>query len=102
MDMSIHDTQSSQPGGRAGYSSSEFLEYAAQNHAFDRVTAASEVEVLYKRGEGTERLYGADVRPGTFEFFGLPALYRGTTPQTTNQTHSGARKARIRDPLARP
>jgi putative ABC transport system permease protein len=72
---SIHDTQSSQPGGRAGYSSSEFLDYAAQNHVFDRVTAASEVEVLYKRGEGTERLYGAEVTPGTFEFFGLPALY---------------------------
>jgi putative ABC transport system permease protein len=75
MYMSIHDTQSSQPGGRAGYSSSEFLDYAAQNHVFDRVTAASEVEVLYKRGEGTRRLYGAEVTPGTFEFFGLPALY---------------------------
>jgi putative ABC transport system permease protein len=72
---SIHDTQNSQPGGRAGYTSSEFLDYASQNHVFDRVTAASEVEVLYKRGEGTERLYGAEVTPGTFEFFGLPALY---------------------------
>jgi putative ABC transport system permease protein len=72
---SIHDTQSSQPDGRAGYSSSEFLDYATQNNVFDRVTAASEVEVLYKRGEGTERLYGAEVTPGTFEFFGLPALY---------------------------
>jgi putative ABC transport system permease protein len=75
MYMSIHDTQSSEPGGRAGYSSSEFLDYAAQNHVFDRVTAASEEEVLYKHGEGTERLYGADVTPGTFEFFALPALY---------------------------
>jgi putative ABC transport system permease protein len=72
---SIHDAQSSQPGGRAGYSSSEFIDYATQNHVFDRVTAASEVEVLYQRGEGTERLYGAEVTPGTFEFFGLPALY---------------------------
>jgi putative ABC transport system permease protein len=75
MSMWIHNTQSSEPGGRAGYSSSEFLDYAAQNHVFDRVTAASEEEVLYKHGEGTERLYGADVTPGTFEFFGLPALY---------------------------
>jgi putative ABC transport system permease protein len=72
---SIHDTQSSQPGGRNGYSSSEVLDLASENHVFDRVTAASEVEVLYKRGEGTERLYGAEVTPGTFEFFGLPALY---------------------------
>ena len=75
MYMSIHNTQNSEPGGRAGYSSSEFLDYAAQNHVFDRVTAASEEEVLYKHGEGTERIYGADVTPGTFEFFGLPALY---------------------------
>jgi putative ABC transport system permease protein len=75
MYMSIHNTQNSEPGGRAGYSSSEFLDYSTQNHVFDRVTAASEVEVLYKRGEGTERLYGADVTPGTFEFFGMPALY---------------------------
>ena len=75
MSIWIHDTQSNEPGGRAGYSSSEFLDYATQNHVFDRITAASEEEVLYKHGEGTERLYGADVTPGTFEFFGLPALY---------------------------
>src|ERR1700756_408950 len=75
MYLSIHDTQSNEPGGRAGYSSSEFLDYAEQNHVFDHVVAASEVEVLYKQGEGTQRLYGADVTPGTFEFFGLPAIY---------------------------
>ena len=45
MYMSIHNTQNSEPGGRAGYSSSEFLDYSTQNHVFDRVTAASEVEV---------------------------------------------------------
>ena len=73
--MTIHDTQGNDPGGRAGYSSSEFLDYAEQNHVFDRVIAAAEEQVLYKQGEGTERLYGAHVTPGTFEFFGMPALY---------------------------
>ena len=31
--------------------------------------------MLYKRAEGVEQLYGAHVTPGTFEFFGMPALY---------------------------
>lgn len=73
--MTIHDTQSDEPGGRAGYSSSEYLDYAEQNHVFDRVIAAAEEQVLYKQGEGTERLYGAHVTPGTFEFLGMPVLY---------------------------
>jgi putative ABC transport system permease protein len=73
--MTIHDTQSNEPEGRAGYSSSEYLDYAEQNHVFDRVIAAAEEQVLYKQGEGTERLYGAHVTPGTFEFLGMPALY---------------------------
>ncbi len=75
MYMTIHDTQGNEPGGRAGYSSAEFLDYAEQNHVFDRVIAAAEEQVLYKQGEGTERLYGAHVTPGTYEFLGVPALY---------------------------
>jgi len=31
--------------------------------------------VLYKHGVGVEWLYGADMTPGSFEFFGMPALY---------------------------
>jgi hypothetical protein len=50
---------SNEPGGHAGYSSSEYLGYAEQNHVFDRVIAAAEEQVLYKQGEGAERLYGA-------------------------------------------
>jgi hypothetical protein len=46
-----------------------------QNHVFDGVIAASDDLVLYKHGEGVELLYGAHVTPGTFEFFGMPALY---------------------------
>jgi predicted permease len=75
MYMSIHDNQQSERGGRAGYSAAEFLDYAQQNHVFDRVVAADEDDVLYKQGEGTQRFYGAHVTPGTFEFFGVPALH---------------------------
>ena len=71
----IHDTARGQEGNRQGYTSNEFLEFAEQNQVFDGVIAASEDPVLYKQKEGVELLYGARVTPGTFEFFGMPALY---------------------------
>lgn len=71
----IHDTARSEGEGRQGYTSNEFLEIANQNRAFDSVIAASDDPVLYKPGEGVEWLYGADVTPGTFEFYGMPALH---------------------------
>jgi putative ABC transport system permease protein len=77
--VQIHDTARGQEGGRQGYSSNELLEFAEQNHeqnhVFDGVIAASDDLVLYKQREGVEQLYGAHVTPGTFEFFGMPALY---------------------------
>ena len=71
----IVDTQRNQEGGRQGYTAAEFVEFAENNHVFDAITAASEDLVLYRQGEGTEQLYGAHVTPGTFEFFGMPALH---------------------------
>src|SRR5216684_3162014 len=71
----IHDTARGQEGERQGYTSNEFLEFAEQNQVFDGVIAASDDGVLYKNGEGVELFYGAHVTPGTFEFFGMPALY---------------------------
>jgi len=71
----IHNTQKSEQDGRQGYTPTEFLEIAETNHVFERITAAAEDLVLYKHGEGTEQLYGAHVTPGTFEFFGMPALH---------------------------
>ncbi|HKT46497.1 MAG TPA: ABC transporter permease [Candidatus Acidoferrales bacterium] len=71
----IHDAQGGQDTGRAGFTPTEYLEFAENNHVFDGTTAALEDLVLYKRGEGTEQFYGAHVTPGTFEFFGMPALY---------------------------
>jgi putative ABC transport system permease protein len=71
----IHDTEQQQPGGRAFYVGPEYLDYAEQNHVFDRVIASSYDDVLYTTAEGTERFHGLLVSPGTFEFFGMPALH---------------------------
>ena len=71
--LRVVDTQSDSHG-RQGYTAPEYLELAEQNHVFSATTAAAEDLVLYKHGEGTDQLYGAHVTPGTFEFFGMPAM----------------------------
>ena len=74
MAIQIHDTERSEPGGRGGFVGPEFLDYAEQNHVFDGVIGSANQDVLYTTGEGTERFEGLLVTPGTFEFFGMPAL----------------------------
>jgi len=74
MSVLIHDTERSEPGGRAAFSGPEFLDYVEQNHVFDRVIANGNVDVLYRSGEGTERFDGNYATPGTFEFLGMAAL----------------------------
>jgi putative ABC transport system permease protein len=73
--LQIHDASRDQERGRQGYTADEVLEFTEQNHVFDGVTAALEDLVLYKHAEGVEQFYGVRVTPGTFEFFGMPALY---------------------------
>lgn len=73
--LRIHDTARGEEGDRQGYTSNELLEFAEQNHVFEGTIAASEDLVLYKQGEGVEQFDGAHVTPGTFEFFGMPAMY---------------------------
>lgn len=75
MSVQIHDTDRSEPGGRAGYSGPEFLDFVEQNHVFDRVIANDNLDVLYRHGENTQLLTGNYITPGTFEFLGMPALY---------------------------
>jgi putative ABC transport system permease protein len=75
MTIQVHDTERNEPGGRPVFSGPEFLDYAEQNHVFDSVIANAGQDVLYTAGEGTERFDGYLVTPGTFEFFGMPALY---------------------------
>jgi len=74
MAIQIHDTERDEPGGRGDFSGPEFLDYAAQNHVFDRAIGDDSVDLLYRAGEGTLRFQGDYVTPGTFEFFGMPAL----------------------------
>ena len=50
MTLQIHDTEQSQPGGRGGFNGPEYLEYAGQNHVFDRVIASANTDVLYRSG----------------------------------------------------
>lgn len=73
----VHDVQRSQEGGRQGYTATEVLAFAENSHSFDGdgVIAAAGELVLYEYGEGTEQFNGALVTPGTFEFFGMPALH---------------------------
>jgi putative ABC transport system permease protein len=71
----IHGATQGPDEGRQGYSSDEFLELVGQNNAFDSVIGTTDDPVLYKHGAGVEWLYGADMTPGSFEFFGMPALY---------------------------
>lgn len=75
MSVQVHDTERTEPGGRAAFGGPEFLDYTEQNHVFDGVIASSDQDVLYTSGEGTERFEGFLVTPGTFEFFGMPALH---------------------------
>jgi putative ABC transport system permease protein len=71
----ILGAQQGQDDGRQGYTPSEVLEFAENNRVFDGTIATEEELVLYKHGEGTDQLDGAHVTPGTFEFFGVPALH---------------------------
>ena len=74
MSVQVHDTERSEPGGRAVFSGPEFLNYVEENHVFDRVIANDNTDVLYRSGEGTLRFSGNYVTPGTFEFLGMPAM----------------------------
>jgi putative ABC transport system permease protein len=72
--VQIHDLDRSLPGGRSAYVGPEFLDYVEQNQVFDRAIGSDNDDVLYTSGQGTQRFYGGIATPGTFEFFGVPAL----------------------------
>ena len=74
MSMQIHDSERSEPGGRAGYLGAELLDIMAQNHVFDGVIANDNTDVLYRTAEGSQRFDGNFITPGTFEFFGMQPL----------------------------
>lgn len=72
--IQIHDTDQKDPGGRPMFQGPEVVDFTEQNQVFEGVVASLEEDTLYSPGEGTERLRGYSITPGTFEFFGMPAL----------------------------
>src|SRR5262245_36973309 len=81
VNIRIHDTSSSRPGGRSFFQTLEFLDYREQNHVFEEVLGSSFVNLLYDSGDGMEQFYGSYVTPNTFSLLGVPAeLGRGITP----------------------
>lgn len=71
----IQNPQQGQESGRQGYTATEILEFTEHSRSFDGIIAATGEGVRYRHGGGTEQLRGALVTPGTFEFFGMPALH---------------------------
>ncbi len=71
----VHGASQGPDEGRQGFSSDELLAFAEGNHSLEGVIGTTDDPVLYKHGAGVEWLYGADMTPGSFEFFGMPALY---------------------------
>ena len=57
-----------------------FWSMSRQNHSLDGVVGTANDPVLYKHGAGVEWLYGADMTPGSFELFRMPALYGRVFP----------------------
>jgi putative ABC transport system permease protein len=74
MGVEIRDPNRGETQGRVEYPGPEFLDYVEKNHAFDRTIANAGADVLYNLGDGTIRFHGVLCTPGTFEFFGMPAL----------------------------
>jgi putative ABC transport system permease protein len=70
----VHGSTQGPDEGRQGFSADEYFGFAGQNHSFESVIGTLDDPVLYKHGAGVEWLYGADMTPGSFEFFGMPAL----------------------------
>src|SRR5438045_9166195 len=46
MSVQIHDAERTEPGGRAGFSGPEFMDYVEQNHVFDRVIANDKTDAM--------------------------------------------------------
>ncbi|HTB97202.1 MAG TPA: ABC transporter permease [Terracidiphilus sp.] len=77
----VHGATDGADEGRQGFSADEFLAMAEPNRTFQSMIGTADDPVLYKHGAGVEWLYGADMTPGSFEFFGMTALYgRGLEP----------------------
>jgi putative ABC transport system permease protein len=81
LDMSIHDTTSTSPGGNPIYSGPEFLDFEEQSDVFTEVIGGGGEDILYTSKDGTQDFNGGYVTPNQFEFLQMPvALGRVPTP----------------------
>lgn len=79
--VQVHDLKRSQPGGRGGYNTPEFVELRRQTQTLEDIVGINQIDVLYTTREGTERLQGAQVTSNAFQFLGIPPLLgRGLLP----------------------
>ncbi len=82
LSVQVHDLKRSEPGGRGGYSTPEFLELRRQVRTMEDIVGVDNHDVLYTTKEGTERLQGVSVTPNAFQFLGISPLEgRGITPE---------------------
>lgn len=80
--LEVHDLKRSEPGGRAAYPTSEFLEIRRSARTLEDTVGVDNSDVLYSTREGTERLQGVAVTSNTFQFLGVaPLRGRGILPE---------------------
>ncbi len=73
--IEIHDSTSSEPGGRPAFSQPEFLDYQQQNHIFDGSMGGTQDRALWTRTGPPESLNRGLVTGNTFEFLGIHPLF---------------------------
>ncbi len=79
--IEIHDSSSSEPGGRPAFSQPEFLDYQQQNHIFQGSMGGTQDRALWTRTGPPESLDRGLVTGNTFEFLGIRPLFgRYLTP----------------------
>lgn len=78
----IHDVTQPKDQGRPVFTFPEYFDYKDQNHVFEDVMGAEQLDILYTKGEGTLQFDGARVSPNTFDFLGVrPLLGRPISEQ---------------------
>jgi len=78
----IHDVSQPKDDGRPVFTFPEYFDFKEQNHVFEDVMGAEQLDILYTKGEGTLQFTGARVSPNTFDFLGMrPLLGRPISEQ---------------------
>ena len=79
--LQIHDSSSSEPGGRPAFSQPEFLDWQQQNHIFDGSMGGTQDRALWTQTGPPESLDRGLVTGNTFDFLGVQPLFgRFLTP----------------------